>query len=451
MPFKNLARRLKPYFGKALLSDRVLSVRRHAHERIRRTKKQGHVATVYLRINDPYSYLLIQALPLLQKRYPLQYDFRTILDLSDSAHPAPSRWADHAFVDAQFLGELYADLGLRFPKMPPTDHQLENQNNVRELTAQLLHWELSADFLDQATQLFHAYWHQDQESINKLCSTAVTSSLECYQHHLQNNQAHLEKHGHYQSAMIDYAGEWYWGLRRLIHLEERLNLLGLGTSEVFNRSHLGAVTLPELSEQQRAKLEGQSIDMYLSIRSPYSYLSLERAKSIADHYGMRLVLKPVLPMLMRRMQVPKLKHRYSIHDLKREAKRFNIPFGFIADPLGRGVENTYSFFDLASEHGKAYEFFLSVARGVWSENLDAAKETDMKIMVKRVNLSWPDAKQIMFEHRSQQWRDWAQANLEDLYALNHWGVPCFNFKDQTTFGQDSLDRLNDVIREYSLS
>ena len=35
--------------------------------------------------------------------------------------------------------------------------------------------------------------------------------------------------------------------------------------------------------------------MFFSFRSPYSYIALPRAYALADHYGLTLRLRPVLP------------------------------------------------------------------------------------------------------------------------------------------------------------
>jgi len=437
-----LRKLIQPYLANAFLSDRALNAHRVWREASRKRVKTGHLADVYLRLDDPYSYLLIQCLELLQKRYPLQYRFRTVLEMPEDAFPAPRRWAENAFEDAQHLAELYTDLGLQFPARTPSKN---SQYTLPELTAQLLHWELNANYLNLASQLFHAYWHRDEQALNNLVEPRVKSSLECYQHHLQANQQRLNQQGHYQSAMVHYQGEWYWGLRRLVHLEERLNNMGLGTSEVFARSHQSLSVHHDLNESECARIKNKELAMYLSIRSPYSYLGLAKAKKLADQYQLRLVLKPVLPMLMRGMKVPRSKSRYSLLDVKREAKRLNLPFGFIADPLGRGVENTYALFEFAQQQGKEITLFESIARGAWSENLDAASEQGMKIMIERAGLNWTEAHQLTFGQLNNDWHDWAQENLLELYELNHWGVPCFKFEDLAVFGQDCFDRIEHAV------
>lgn len=84
------------------------------------------------------------------------------------------------------------------------------------------------------------------------------------------------------------------------------------------------------------------ITLYFSLRSPYSHLTLMNAQELAQHYNVPLELKPVLPMLMRGLSVPKNKTSYIFMDTVRESKKLGIPYSNVADPLGKGVENGYA-------------------------------------------------------------------------------------------------------------
>ena len=63
------------------------------------------------------------------------------------------------------------------------------------------------------------------------------------------------------------------------------------------------------------------LELFHSFRSPYSYLSLRRVYEIADAFGLELRLRPVLPMVMRGMLVPRPKLLYIAKDTAREAER----------------------------------------------------------------------------------------------------------------------------------
>ena len=48
--------------------------------------------------------------------------------------------------------------------------------------------------------------------------------------------------------------------------------------------------------------------------------------------------------------VPKSKRMYILYDVNREASALRIPFGKVADPLGRGVERCYALYEYAKKN-----------------------------------------------------------------------------------------------------
>lgn len=428
---------IMPHIMRVLTGGRLQGLRRKLAERRRKRGKQPHVVTVYLRINDPYSYVLLQVLRPLAERYPLQYDFRTILNLQPDMYPAPGLWERSAFHDGGYLASLY---GLGFPEHRPSS----TPERDARLTAQLLHWELQPGYLGNALALFKAYWEGDEAQLEGLLDTRVTENVECYDHHLQSNEGMLKSAGHYLSAMLYYGGEWYWGLDRLEHLERRLNELGLASVTApikFDKGYgdfcrLGSAD--QVSDEQRKT----PLVIYFSIRSPYSYLGLVRARQLTSHYRIPLTIKPVLPMVMRRMQVPRTKGLYILRDVKREAGKYGMDFGFIADPLGEGVERCYALYDFARAAGRGEEFLESYARGVWAEGIRSDTDAGLQQLVERVGLDWREARGHL---DSDAWRQWAQDNLADLYANGLWGVPSFTYGELKVFGQDRLDCIERAI------
>lgn len=427
-----------PYIARLVTSAKLKSIKRARTERRRVRKKQPHMVSVYLRINDPYSYVLLQVLEQLERRYPLAYDFRTVLTLQPDMYPAPDLWEKNAFVDGAYLARLY---DLQYPTTRPKSTL---QRDAR-LTAQLLHWELQPGYLGNALSLFSAYWQGDDASADALVDADIANSVECYQHHLQANENLLKSNGHYLSGMLHYGGEWYWGLDRLEHLEQRLNALGIGKAGSvdvqFNRGHKDFCKQLS-SEKIPIRGSDTAIEVFWSIRSPYSYIGLVRARQLAEHYNVPLVVKPVLPMVMRRMQVPRTKRFYITQDVKREADKYGLDFGFIADPLGKGVERCYTLYEFAKSAGKGLEFLESYARGVWSEGIRSDTDAGLQVLVQRVGLDWQQARATLLD---DSWRVWVQNNLAELYGNGLWGVPSFKYGDVKVFGQDRVDCIERAI------
>ena len=430
-----------PYIANILFSTRILNIKRALFERQRKRRHQPHMVTVYLSINDAYSYLLIQVLADLQSRYNIEFDFRCVLNKQTEMYPAPSLWHKNAFHDGQYLSKLY---DLEFPiQNPKHSHTFDKQ-----VTAQLLHWELEPGFLDKALPLFRQYWQGTELDIEKMLNPAITTHTECYEHHLLANEAQLKDNGHYLSAMLHYGGEWYWGLDRLQYLEQRFNELSIHNQSAEIKYDLGQkdfckqLPINLIQGAFEKGLNKAPIEMYWSIRSPYSYIALLRAKELSEHYNIPLIVKPVLPMVMRRMQVPNTKKFYISQDAKREAKQCGIDFGFIADPLGAGVERCYALYDFAKSQGKGNEYLESYARGVWAEGIRSETDKGLRKIVERCGLNWHEAKKLC---EDSAWKIWAQSNLAQLYGEDMWGVPSFKYLNEKVFGQDRINCLERAI------
>jgi 2-hydroxychromene-2-carboxylate isomerase len=247
-----------------------------------------------------------------------------------------------------------------------------------------------------------------------------------------------KKWGHYLSGVIYYEGEWYWGIDRLHHLEDRLNALGL--SKQTHLAKLGQRE-PLFFTPQYQSLdpvpEGTSIDFFFSLRSPYSAISCAKLFPWAKASGVQVNLRYVLPMVMRGLPVPAEKRKYISLDAAREAFVQNVPFGRLNDPVGKPTERGLALIPFAQMHELAEEFVMSFMQGVWSEGLDAGTDAHLKIIVERSGLHWQAAKDILNSKSNEQhWRAVAEQNREALFAIGLWGVPSFKFEDTAVWGQD---------------
>ncbi len=435
-----LKRKLMPVIARAITSDTLLDWKRQGHEKKRQNKP--HCCHVYVRINDPYSYLLMQVLPELSRRFDVKFVFHTVLTLDADMYPAPQLWLDNALDDVEFLAKLY--------ELKACQRLSDWQDAVwqKKVSAQLLHWELQPGFLQLALPLFNAWWRGDKTAVEQLLDPRVVKHPECYHQALKFNERRLADEGHYMSAMLHYGGEWYWGVDRLDHLERRWNDLEIYHQLPLVQFDKTYSSFCQLLPKQSEALLSEPLQLFYSARSPYSYLGLERAVLLAQHYKVRLDVRPVLPMVMRNMSVPRQKGLYILGDTKREAKKLGLPFGYFADPLGAGVERCYALFDYAKSEHKEIEYLLSFARGVYSQGLDAATDAGLQRIVERAGLSWDQARPLLGD---DSWRAWAQENLADMYDLDQWGVPTIAYGKTSVFGQDRLGVIEKkMVEELTL-
>lgn len=434
-----LLKKIQPYGARLISSNAVLRYKRHLHEAGRKLLARPHQVDIYLRINDPYSYLLVQVLADFEKRFDVHVTFKTILNLQQDMYPEAEMWHDNAFLDATQLAELYL---LKWPDKAPEKVAIR----IQQASQRLLQLEEEAKNNHQCDwaaieRIFKQYWFQQP-------LTDVVEVLQnelCYERALAMNEEVLAEQGHYMSAMLKYAGEWYWGLDRLDHLEKRLLQLGLGleTEVHFDKTYCNLCkSEPLLIPHENHK----KLTLFFSIRSPYSYLGLLQAIKLAQHYQLTLEVKPVLPMIMRGLLVPETKKMYIFHDTKREAEKLDIDYGFVADPLGEGVNRCYSLFKYAQALGKELDYLLNYAQAVNAQGIRSDTDMGLKDIVERSGLDWEHAQQLLQQgDRDSQWQIWAEENREEMVALGSWGVPTFQYGDLVLWGQDRAGLIERVI------
>ena len=192
---------------------------------------------------------------------------------------------------------------------------------------------------------------------------------------------------------------------------------------------------PPAPDATSPALPGTVIELFASFRSPYSYLAFDRARDIAQSRGVELRFRPVLPMVMRGLPVPRAKRFYIMHDVAREARRLGIPFGHVCDPLGKAVERGYALIGYAREAGRLDDYASSFLRGVWADGIDAKTNRGLARIVERAGLDWDKAKPHL---QSDTWRAEVKENRRILTALGLWGVPSFRCGDTVFWGQDRL-------------
>ncbi|MDT0596482.1 DsbA family protein [Glaciecola petra] len=431
---KNTIRSLVTEF---LLSDSRQARIRNQFEKKRQQAGYSHCLNVYIAIDDPASYLLLQVLPELKQRFGVELDVKTVKKRQLDMFPEPQLWDKNVLEDCQKMAGLY---GLKAPMLVTENTQL-----LMQASLQLVAWESKPDFLKLATSLFDAFWRESKSDVQNLLSGDMQLNRKLYVSQLLKNEKLLKKGGHYLSATINYGDEWYWGLERLQHLENRLNSLIVSnhSDKLVKYDRLHKLYLPFSESAITSQSRRMNLEIFFSVRSPYSYLGLMKSAKLAKHYNISLILKPVLPMMMRGLKVPPRKGLYIALDTKREAKLLGLPFGKIADPLGTGVERCYSLFEYAREEGKEIQYMQNFMRAVWGERTKSETDSGLRKIVEESGLDWQKAKMLI---NNQGWKNWAKSNLEELYSLGLWGVPCFRFSNTVVFGQDKLSFVEAEIR-----
>lgn len=396
---------------------------RKVHAHAERTRAGGpHVIEYFHQVDDPYSHLAVQALAKIESLYDVVIVPHLVGPPADWAAPERERLQAYARADVRRLAARHA------LTMPPLDTQ-PDQDQIDAANTLLVSVLASDHFFGEAQSVGERLWSGLRlEHVHHADAPAAIAA----------GEARRTANGHFMSAMLFYGGEWYWGVDRLHYLEQRL--MSLGARET------GTPLFPcpmELEQAPTGSLRGETIEFFLSFRSPYTWLAVSRVKALADAWNAELRLRYVLPMVMRGLPVPRMKGLYFARDAAREARRMGIPFGRIADPVGRPVELGYSLFPLAEREDKGYEWCEAFMRAAWSEGIDAGSSAGLRRIAGQAGLDWARAKEHL---DSPEWRPVAETNREAMFALGHWGVPCFRIGDVAVWGQDRLWVVEDELR-----
>lgn len=246
--------------------------------------------------------------------------------------------------------------------------------------------------------------------------------------------------GHYLGGMFEFEGEWYWGLDRLGHLENRLAPLNPEAAPFVPRRE---VTLRPAAVPSTTVLEA-----FVSLRSPYTYIAIPRLSALALATGATLSIRPVLPMVMRGLPVPLAKRLYIIRDTRREAERLGIPFGAINDPVGAPAERGLAVLVAACAAGRGEAFLLSFLQGVFADGVSAGSQAGLMLLGERAGL---DAAFIRAALADPGWRAVTETNRADMLAAGLWGVPAFRVvadgvAGPAYWGQDRLWAVEEELQ-----
>ncbi|RIJ21655.1 2-hydroxychromene-2-carboxylate isomerase [Henriciella barbarensis] len=375
---------------------------------------------------DPYSDLTSQILKVLCERYNIVVKPHLVSPPPDWAAPDRQRLIDYSRIDAARLASK-AGLSFTDPGHQPSKEAIETASGA--LAAAINDGQFAAAAAPIGKWLWTGSGREPDASLNPDLLFEQGDRLR-------------DELGHYLGGTFHYGGEWYWGIDRLHYLEARLRDEG-AVSEQAPDSFIFPPPAVVDEPIGGGFKNAPDLHFYLSFRSPYTAISVNRVKALADAYGANLKLRFVLPMVMRGMQVPRAKGRYIIQDTAREARRLTVPFGKICDPVGEPVERGYSILPWAIEQGQGFAFTKSFLSGVWAEGIDAGTDKGLRTITERAGLDWGEARTLIGK---DHWKAEAEDNRREMMSLGLWGVPSFRFGEVSAWGQDRLWVIEDAMK-----
>ncbi len=405
---------------------------RHLHELARRLLGAPHRIHYFHQVEDPYSHLAVQTLASLCERYSIELSAHVASPDTGPNQPEPELLAALARRDCHAIAPRY---GLEFPATGEEPSREQVRAVQRALVAAAN--EDTDAFAKRAVALGTALWSGDGGSLKAQCETQPVASDEETERAIHEARRLRTKRGHYSGAMFHYAGEWYWGVDRLHHLERRFTELGAARDDAGIRYRR-----PDIPMAPVARASEMTLEIFPSLRSPYTAICFERVLELAERTGVGLLVRPVLPMVMRGVPAPFAKGKYIMFDTAREAEAMGMSFGRVLDPIGEPVRRGYSLWPLACERGCGPTLLASFLRAAFAEGIDTGTEAGLRHVVERAGLSWDE----VAEHLGDTaWEAELEENrLAMLGELGQWGVPSFRLTGPgdepplCTWGQDRL-------------
>ena len=403
--------------------------RQIAHIRGRLARRGQPTIHYFHQVDDPYSHLAAQKIDALTNRYKVKFKFHLAHNPADNEQGDALRFSAWALRDARTIASDYGT------ELPQNINQIEGLQTKRA-ESYLSGYLADYDFAREAVAIGHRLWSgHPMEDLPASNAAADGSALRT-------------KLGHWLSATFYFEGEWYWGVDRLVHLENRLLDMGLSndpsgicvprpTPETLNNRDASAVTL----------------EFFPSLRSPYTAISFDRTIALAQRTGVKLMLRPVMPMMMRGVPAPRVKQLQIMTDSKREADYYGQKFGPMVDPFGEPVKRAFALLPFMTEQGLSIDYCANYLRAAWCEGVDITTELGLKQVVEETGANWQEA-QNQFDNNI--WETLLEDNVSDMLTAGLWGVPSFRVTGGKTeepfccWGQDRLWRVESEISRRSV-
>ena len=430
-----LVRRLTSNLASYLNSEKKLIKRRLAAEKARKKQGRRHVVNYFHQVEDGYSHLASQVLEQFAQRYDIELRCHIVRGPEGKNAPDAALLLKLSQYDSALVADAY---GLAFPSgAKPLSKNAINQANA------LLANVSRAELITCMAAVGDALWSGDDVALAKLMDEHGCASPTDTKARLDVDTALRTELKHYSGAMFHYEGEWYWGVDRLHYLEARL--AELGADRQPDQRYI--TQCPDVSVEGVDNAADLTLEFFPSLRSPYTSIVFDETIELAKKAGVNLVVRPVLPMVMRGVPATREKGMYIFSDAAREARRRGVAYGKMYDPIGIPVRRCYSLYPWAVSQHKGNELLSSFLKHAFALGVNTNNNRGLRRVVESAGLSWSEAKTHLGE---TGWEALLETNRLSMYEGGLWGVPSYRLIDaqgQTRLEIWGQDRLWLVARE----
>jgi len=223
------------------------------------------------------------------------------------------------------------------------------------------------------------------------------------------------------------------------------------------------------------------VDVFYSMRSPYSYLALYRLAYLHSNYNVDVNVRIIFPIAVRTRSddgsAGGLTGRwyyfpYSMIDMPRVGRYQGIPFRFAnPDPILQDIylvdgkatgavapmeKQPYISWlvrlgSAAELQGKSLEYCLAVSPLIWGARAPLGEwPLHVRDAVNSIGMDYDTTIKDIQENPAKYDEVWSK-NAEDHAATGQGGVPTFAFKEEPFFGQDRFNQLFWRLRQNNLT
>ena len=422
---KSLVRRIRSFLMNQFANLDIRDKKRQEFESRRQARVEPHKVLFFFQSNDPYSALAAQFLHRIKSAYNIQLEICLVGEEGYDALPEPEMYRKYVFSDVQKIAPYY-DIDFSNTHIPSAEEKDRFLSHLCSLNQE--------ELIEQLPSISLKFW-KGQFSGNTCSEKVIEDTLK------QGNEKRDEC-GHYLGAIFHYGGENYWGIDRINFLLERLEALGVkkGASLRVN---------PALSSHPSHQLSDVKLEIFFSANSPYTYLAFDRVKKLGETYGIPIVVRPIMPMLMRQMDISRRKGFYILSDSARVAEKLEIPFGKVQTPIGYPLRRIYSLFPYVNSHGKGFEYLHKCMEAIFATGTQVGSKVFLRQLLTDLDLDADEG----FKHLdATDWEAGFEKNRLDMYKVNCWGAPTFklfhnNNNILSIWGQDRIWVVEEELKK----
>jgi 2-hydroxychromene-2-carboxylate isomerase len=211
----------------------------------------------------------------------------------------------------------------------------------------------------------------------------------------------------------------------------------------------------------------ETVDVYWSFRSPYSYLVTPDLVRLRNDYDVDVVMRIVYPIAIRDPSLlfdpaSRNKSRYIVRDSRRRAEFLGLPFKvpaspdpIVQDPDTMAVAEEQPYIHRlsalgveAQRRGRGLEYVVEVSALIFGGTEGWDQGDHLKDAVTRAGL---DLDELDAAIAGGDQLEEVERNQAALAAVGHWGVPTMVVRDEPFFGQDRIDTLRWRLDQLGLS